>query len=115
MILDSSSGDSSEIQIHTFSDASQKEYGAATFLRFKHKDKISIDLVTSKRRIAPLKKLSLLRLELMSALFAARLTKEVKKIIDRKRPTTFFFLDELTDPFILDQRSQPQMETLCDE
>ncbi|GFR11444.1 reverse transcriptase domain-containing protein [Trichonephila clavata] len=34
MILDSS-GDSSDIQIHTFSDANQKAYGAAAFLRVK--------------------------------------------------------------------------------
>ncbi|GFT00980.1 integrase catalytic domain-containing protein, partial [Nephila pilipes] len=91
MILDSSAGDSSEIQIHTFSDAIQRAYGAATFLRVKHKDRISVDLVTSKSRVAPLKKLSLSRLELMGNLLAARLTKEVKKIIDRKRPTTVFF------------------------
>ncbi|GFU47132.1 pro-Pol polyprotein [Nephila pilipes] len=91
MILDSSAGDSSEIQIHTFSDASQRAYGAVTFLRVKHKDRISVDLVTSKSRVAPLKKLSLPRLELMGALLDARLTKEVKKIIDRKCPTTVFF------------------------
>ncbi|GFV55846.1 reverse transcriptase domain-containing protein [Trichonephila clavipes] len=48
-ILDSS-GDSSEVQIHTFSDASQKAYGAAAFLRVKHKDRVSVDLVTSKSR-----------------------------------------------------------------
>ncbi|GFU91345.1 uncharacterized protein TNCV_2541131 [Trichonephila clavipes] len=49
-ILDSS-GDSSEVQIHTFSDASQKAYGAAAFLRVKHKDRVSVDLVTSKSRM----------------------------------------------------------------
>ncbi|GFS49085.1 integrase catalytic domain-containing protein [Trichonephila clavipes] len=75
-ILDSS-GDSSEAQIHTFSDASQKAYGAAAFLRVKHKDRVSVDLVTSKSRVAPLKRLSLPRLELMGALLAARLAKEV--------------------------------------
>ncbi|GFU61523.1 integrase catalytic domain-containing protein [Trichonephila clavipes] len=53
-ILDSS-GDSSEVQIHTFSDASQKAYGAAAFLRVKHKDRVSVDLVTSKSRVAPRK------------------------------------------------------------
>ncbi|GFT80377.1 uncharacterized protein NPIL_559911 [Nephila pilipes] len=91
MILDSSAGDSSEVQIHTFSDASQRAYRAATFLRVKHKERISVDLVTSKSRVAPLKKLFLPRLELMGALLVARLTKDVKKIIDRKCPTIAFF------------------------
>ncbi|GFR23603.1 hypothetical protein TNCT_15641 [Trichonephila clavata] len=77
MILDSI-GDSSEVQIHTFSDVSQKAFGAATFLRVKYKHKISADLVTSKSRVAPLKKLSLPRLELMGALLAARLAKGKK-------------------------------------
>ncbi|GFX79346.1 integrase catalytic domain-containing protein [Trichonephila clavipes] len=89
-ILDSN-GDSSEVQIHTFSDASQKAYGAATFLRVKHKDRVSVDLVTSKSRVAPLKRLSLPRLELMFALLAARLAKEVKKILDQKCSTRAFF------------------------
>ncbi|GFW35260.1 integrase catalytic domain-containing protein [Trichonephila clavipes] len=89
-ILDSS-GDSSEVQIHTFSYASQKAYGAAAFLRVKHKDRVSVDLVTSKSRVAPLKRLSLPRLELMGALLAARLAKEVKKILDQKCSTRAFF------------------------
>ncbi|GFV46429.1 DUF5641 domain-containing protein [Trichonephila clavipes] len=84
-------GDSSEVQIHTFFDASQKAYGAATFLRVKHKDRVSVDLVTSKSRVAPLKRLSLPRLELMGALLAARLAKEVKKILDQKCSTRAFF------------------------
>ncbi|GFW52497.1 reverse transcriptase domain-containing protein [Trichonephila clavipes] len=89
-ILDSS-GDSSEVQIHTFSDASQKAYGAAAFLRVKHKDRVCVDLVTSKSRVAPLKRLSLPRLELIGALLAARLAKEVKKILDQKCSTRAFF------------------------
>ncbi|GFW02917.1 pro-Pol polyprotein [Trichonephila clavipes] len=89
-ILDSS-GDSSEVQIHTFSDASQKAYGAAAFLRVKHKDRVSVDLVISKSRVAPRKRLSLPRLELMGALLAARLAKEVKKILDQKCSTRAFF------------------------
>ncbi|GFU46413.1 uncharacterized protein TNCV_1069351 [Trichonephila clavipes] len=49
-----------EIQVKSksipFSDASQKAYGAAAFLRVKHKDRVSVDLVTSKSRVAPLKR-----------------------------------------------------------
>ncbi|GFY29246.1 reverse transcriptase domain-containing protein [Trichonephila clavipes] len=98
-ILDSS-GDSSEVQIHTFSDASQKAYGAAAFLRVKHKDRVSVDLVTSKSRVAPLKRLSLPRLELMGALLAARLAKEVKKILDQKCSTRAFSGRTLRSPYI---------------
>ncbi|GFX75072.1 uncharacterized protein TNCV_4064741 [Trichonephila clavipes] len=104
-ILDSS-GDSSEVQIHTFSDASQKAYGAAAFLRVKHKDRVSVDLVTSKSRVAPLKRLSLPRLELMGALLAARLAKDQ----ENPRSEVFnqsLFLDGLSGHLTLDQRSKP--------
>ncbi|GFW13390.1 reverse transcriptase domain-containing protein [Trichonephila clavipes] len=79
----------------------QKAYGAAAFLRVKHKDRVSVDLVTSKSRVAPLKRLSLPRLELMGALLAARLAKEVKK---NPRSEVFnqslFFGRTLRSPYI---------------
>ncbi|GFR19265.1 uncharacterized protein TNCT_531161 [Trichonephila clavata] len=60
--------------------------------QLKYKDRISINLVTSKSRAAPLKKLSLPRLELMGALLAARLAKEVKKI-KNVQPKPFLWTD----------------------
>ncbi|GFT28442.1 integrase catalytic domain-containing protein [Trichonephila clavipes] len=95
-ILDSS-GDSSEVQIHTFSDASQKAYGAAAFLRVKHKDRVSVDLVTSKSRVAPLKRFSLPRLELMGALLAARLAK-VREIQSLTDPNSWFHCSGKDNP-----------------
>ena len=44
----------------------------------KFNNKVIINLVVSKSGVAPLKKLSLPRLELMGALFAARLASEIK-------------------------------------
>ncbi|GFT65800.1 hypothetical protein NPIL_312801 [Nephila pilipes] len=106
--LVSTAVDSSEVQIHTFSDASQRAYGTVTFLRVKHMDRISVDLVTSKSYVAHLKKLFLPRLQLMGALLDACLTKEVKKLIDLKCPTTAFFLS-FTEQISLQEESESKI------
>nr|XP_042897354.1 uncharacterized protein LOC122269252 [Parasteatoda tepidariorum] len=79
------------VEIHTFSDASIKAYGAAVYIKIRVKDQIITNLVSSKTRVAPLKKITLPRMELMGAVLAARLAKEVKKVIDRKHQSTSFF------------------------
>ncbi|GFW67505.1 integrase_H2C2 domain-containing protein [Trichonephila clavipes] len=53
--------------------ASIKAYGAVSYVRLRTFDKISVHLLASKSRVAPLKVLTLPRLELMGALLAARL------------------------------------------
>lgn len=90
-VLDSCDGN---IEIHVFSDASQKSYGAAVYVKVKNSEQISVHLITSKCRVAPVKKISLPRLELLGALIAARLGTEVKKVLDRKgAPNISFWSD----------------------
>ncbi|XP_035214425.1 uncharacterized protein LOC118188168 [Stegodyphus dumicola] len=79
------------IEIHVFSDASQKLYGAAVYVKVQNQEKISVNLLASKSRVSPVKKVSLPRLELLGALIAARLGTEVKKVLDRKGSSNIFF------------------------
>ncbi|GFX40303.1 integrase catalytic domain-containing protein [Trichonephila clavipes] len=74
-----------DVELHSFCDASKKAYGAAIYLRTKSRNGISVKLVTSKSRVAPLNCVTLPRLELLGVLVAARLASKVKKIVNLKR------------------------------
>ena len=62
------------IQLHGFSDASKHAYAAVLYLRTLYSDgSVTVSLVASKTKVAPLKKQSIPRLELLGALILARL------------------------------------------
>lgn len=71
--------DTRSIQSHCFSDASIRAYAAAVYIRIVDRlGRISTNLVSSKTKVAPLKVISLPRLELNGALLAAKLSKNVQ-------------------------------------
>lgn len=66
------------VEIHGFSDASFKAYGACIYLRCVRKDgTISVKLLCGKSRIAPLRGSTIPRLELCGALLLSRLVSKV--------------------------------------
>lgn len=72
---------SRSLQLHGFSDASEKAYGACVYLRaLGEDDTVSISLLLAKTRVAPTKRVSIPRLELMAALLLARLIQTVLRI-----------------------------------
>ena len=65
-----------ELSIHTFSDASENAYTAVVYARHVYEDgNITTRLIMSKSRLAPLKAVSIPRLELLEALIGLRLTR----------------------------------------
>ena len=67
-----------DVQLHGFTDASTTAYGGVFYLRTRYADTtISVSLLTAKTRVAPLKKLTIPKLELCGALLTTKLLKSV--------------------------------------
>ncbi|XP_014679127.1 PREDICTED: uncharacterized protein LOC106818975, partial [Priapulus caudatus] len=69
------SSQAEDVQIHVFGDASESGFGAVAYLRYNVQGVIIVSFLSSKTRVAPLKTLSIPRLELQGSLLAARLGK----------------------------------------
>ena len=68
------------VQLHGFCDASLRAYGCCIYLRFERKSGfIEVALVSSKSKVAPLRKETIPRLELLGASLLARLFKTIKE------------------------------------
>lgn len=72
-----------EIQLHGFADASKDAYGACIYIRsLDSQGNISVHLLCSKTRVAPLKTQTIPRLELCAALILARLVRKVTESLN---------------------------------
>jgi len=67
------------LQIHVFCDASEKAFAAVAYLRFSDGGKVGCSLIMSRARVAPLRPLSIPRLELQAAVMGARMLDTIKK------------------------------------
>ena len=75
--------DLTSIELHGFSDASDRAYGACAYVCFRYSDgTCKNSLVTAKSRLKPPKKVSVPRLELLGVLTVSRLIIELDKILD---------------------------------
>jgi hypothetical protein len=82
------------VQLHVFCDGSERGYGACAYLRLvDENDQVSCLLVIGKARLAPMKQLSIPRMELSGAVVACRIKAMLDSELDMKVDETIFWTD----------------------
>ncbi|XP_055522671.1 uncharacterized protein LOC129716855 [Wyeomyia smithii] len=84
---------SNHVELHTFCDASENGMAAVSYFRFEEEGKVECALIGSKTRVAPLKFLSIPRLELQGAVIGTRLAEYIAKAHRTKIIRRVFWTD----------------------
>ena len=83
-----------EIQLHLFSDASRVGYAAVTFLRLTDDNNtVHCAFVMGKARLAPIREISIPRLELTAAVISVKLSKIIRDELDWEVGRVFYWTD----------------------
>ncbi|CAG7831978.1 unnamed protein product, partial [Allacma fusca] len=80
-------------ELHIFCDASERGYAVVAYFRFVTKNNVKTSFVLAKSRVAPLKFVSVPRLELLAAVMAVRIAKSVQDGHKFLISTTTFWTD----------------------
>lgn len=88
--------DESNIELHHFSDASERAYGCCSYIRCVNKNgEIHTALIMSKGKVTPTKPLSIPRLELQAATLSARIGAMLLRELDIDITRSYFWTDSL--------------------
>ncbi|XP_024877401.1 uncharacterized protein LOC112458175 [Temnothorax curvispinosus] len=74
-------GDGVRRELHKFCDASERGYGAVTYIRAVTPSEVKVIILCAKAKVAPSRALSLLRLELYAALVLGNLIDYVRQVL----------------------------------
>lgn len=68
-----------EVSLQLFCDASKDGYGACVLLRAEKENKVTVQMIAAKAKVAPPEKVTIPRLELLAALIGSRLLASVRE------------------------------------
>ncbi|XP_035997578.1 uncharacterized protein LOC118564254 [Fundulus heteroclitus] len=90
-------GEIRSAQLHHFSDASETGFGAVSYLRLSNsKQEVCVSFVIGKARVAPVKQITIPRLELAAAVLAVRLDKMLSVQLGLNMSESVFWSDSTT-------------------
>lgn len=85
------------MQLHNFSDASEYGYGTVTYLVLTNEhDQKSCSFVMAKSRVAPLKQITVPRMELTAATVSVKMDRMLKQELDMQLEESLFWTDSMT-------------------
>lgn len=82
--------------LHIFCDSSQYAYATVIFLRCENDGEVHINFLIAKSRVAPVKKITIPRLELLACVLGARLSKYVVEALSLSNIPKFYWSDSTT-------------------
>ncbi|XP_053691773.1 uncharacterized protein LOC128740262 [Sabethes cyaneus] len=82
-----------DLQLHIFADASETAYGCVAYFRAVVRGEVTCTLVMSRSKVAPLKQISIPRLELLAAVLGARLSRTVVENHNLKIEKVVYWID----------------------
>lgn len=86
--------ETTEIEMHGFCDASERAYGACVYLRSRdNQTGYTVKLLSAKSRVAPLKRVTLPRLELLGAVLLAQLVSTLRQQLPLKLSSIIYWSD----------------------
>ena len=84
----------SHVELHLFSDASEKAYGCCCYVRCINKrGQIYVSLLCSRNKLAPIKMVTIPRLELQAAVMAAKMNDMLVKRLTLDVAASYFWVD----------------------
>jgi len=86
--------DDSYMELHHFSDSSSRAYGSCSYIRCVNKNgQIHTSLIMSKCRVAPLKQVTIPRLELQAAVLSAKADQLLRRELELDIVESYFWTD----------------------
>ena len=82
-----------QVELHHFADASERGYGTVSYLKYSSGTSIHCAFVLAKARVAPLKTVSIPRLELTAATVMVKVNSMLQKELQMKVDRTYFWTE----------------------